>query len=370
MRRISPVLLLVLGSVVNIASGCSDGDEKINKPRDDTRDAGGSGTTAASTSVSSSLPESASSTSADDSSSVELPFGEAIGVGCEQDTDCIAPLTCLRQDPSFRGQIPGTGICTMPCTDDTTCLAVDQLGVCAYIGAPTDADFAATPEGEVPPGVASYCMQLCPYGDASYKCGDLTTFTCAPTAEELTANVLLGICLPLCFEDENCAGGEHCDTASGLCLPEDSEGKALADNCDPSLDDPGCAEGFCFGVSETEGFCSTNCNARPETIICGGGEPGPDAVATCYPELNVYVATEGQVLTAYGDLGQCWPLCDDNADCPAGLQCDTSLAEEEALTGRKGLCFDLSEEGDAGVDASASETTSTNAGEADAGDGG
>ncbi len=256
----------------------------------------------------------------------------------------------------------------MPCTSDATCLAVDTFGICAAIGAPTEEDVANAGEDALPNGVAGYCMQACYYGDPVEKCGELPEFTCAPTSDTITTSVLLGICLPLCYEDANCQDGEHCDTGSGLCVPENGEGKAVGDDCDPSAEDPGCAEGYCVAMTETVGFCTTNCTVRPETIICNGAEPGPDAKATCYANIDVYFGTDGAVLTSYGDLGQCWPLCDEDADCPTGLVCDISSEDAQAVTGRQGLCFLPAETADAGAaDASTPEETSSDVSTGDGG---
>lgn len=380
MRRISPVLLMLLGSLVVVAPGCG-GDEGISKKPSKSQDAGdGKDDDSSNTSNTSGVTPTAggtttsaatSNTTNGQTSSEPLPAGTAIGIGCEDDSDCLAPLTCVREHESFRGTFPGSGVCTMPCTNDDVCLAIDSFGICGVVGAPTDEAIAEAPEGSLPEGVAGYCMQACYYGDSVQKCGELTTFTCAPLNDFITSSVLLGICVPLCYEDANCQEGEHCDTGSGLCLPQNGEGKAVGSDCDPSQENPGCAEGYCVAMTETEGFCSTNCTVRPETIICNGGVPGPDAISTCYPNMDVYFGTEGEVITSYGDLGQCWPLCDEDADCPANLVCDISSQEAQKLTGRQGLCFLPESSPDAGVptpDAATREETTSN--EETAGDGG
>lgn len=268
----------------------------------------------------------------------ETPIG-VVGIACTGDGDCAAPLTCVRTDDSFRGALPGTGICTMPCDSDNECQAVDALGFCDLIGAPTDDAIAATAQGEVPEGMAAYCLQACPFGVNGNKCDGLSTFTCAPLEAEVTTvqdiSFQFGLCFPLCAGDDDCKSGEACDAVWGLCVPKAREGKPLGAKCDPNAELPECAGGLCLGISADlpYGVCSAQCNVHPDTLVCGG-EPGPDAEFGCFSNLFTELAS------AVNDLGQCLPLCDSDADCSDALACDLSAAETfQDLYGRGGVCF-------------------------------
>lgn len=275
----------------------------------------------------------------DDSTLPDLPAGTAVGIACTDNADCTSPLTCVRTDDSFRGALPGTGVCTMPCTADTECQAVDLYGFCDLVGAPTPEAIAATAEGEIPEGMAPYCLQACPFGLSATKCDALATFACTPIEAEVTettdGSFQFGLCLPLCSGDDDCESNEHCDATWGLCVPEESEGKGLGEKCDPEAVESECAGGFCIGISADlpYGLCTAPCNVHPDTIVCGG-EPGTDAEFGCFSNLFTELGS------TVNDLGQCLPLCSVDDDCPDAFACDLSGADTlSQVYGRDGVCF-------------------------------
>lgn len=271
-----------------------------------------------------------------------IPPGTVVGVGCTRDSDCESPTRCVREDSSFRGSIPGGGICTVPCETHDECGAIDALAYCVPLGAPTDEALAAAGDDELPEGSALFCVAACPFGAQTSKCGDLSTSTCIPVDDEVLVSdtgeeFLFGLCTPLCSSDRDCERGEFCDVGWGYCLPERPQGKASGEQC--NLDANECAGGFCLDIDTAlpYGVCADPCNLHLDTIVCGG-EPGDDARLGCYPHLFI------DPLSALNDLGQCLPLCDVDADCPPALVCyidDEGVFLEQY--GRQGMCFPTDE---------------------------
>lgn len=394
MDRISPVLVLLLGSLVGVA--CSDGDEGIGTAATPDGKADGGANTSQATSIATSDTAGGASTSAPASTSTSgdtsgastetVPLGEVIGIGCENDGDCTAPTRCIRSDDSFAGAIPGTGICTMPCEVNADCTAVDGFAYCDYIGHASAETIEDTPEGEIPEGFTTVCMQLCVFGQAdATKCGGLDTFTCVPLEDVVRSDAsgqsqfMLGGCMPICHADTDCPEDTVCDVGWGLCVDEEPAGKAVGETCDVNAEQSECASGYCLGIAAEldVGVCSGACNFHPDVAVCGG-EPGESAVAGCLGSL--VTAIESSV----GDLGQCIPLCDTSEDCPTGLACDLSEPDSTVqYYGRPGFCFPTEESiadalddmpnpdpEDAGTDETSDEPSDEPSDESNAGDGG
>lgn len=289
-----------------------------------------------------------------DTSTPELPEA-VIGVPCDDDTDCQDGLTCLTESDS--GTLPRGGICTSPCSDNQGCWDYDTFSLCVALGVSEGSDM--------------YCVQACTFG-ASYadKCFDSAVQTCYPVSNEpLEDGTFIGACYPQCRNDDDCASGTFCDTASGLCLEEELPGKAVGEICDVSAGEGECGQGgACMGIAEgiTTGFCTSVCNFHPETIICGSESVGPDAQAACIPNLQILDALG--VPSSVNDVGQCLPLCDVDDDCPTGMVCDVSDPELIDVVGRAGMCwFDQAAiddalagpDGTSGADAATSDEQST-----------
>lgn len=323
------------GNADPTSTGADESDETgANSDDEQTQEDNGTQSTA--------TPTTTTTTTTTDSESTApvVPLGTVIGIACSEDGDCASPLTCVRSDDSFRGTLPGSGVCTMPCTADTECEALDGLGFCGLLGAPTDEALAAAGEGEVPEGFATFCMQLCPFGLAAYKCDSSANSACYPLTEEVTtttsgSDFQIGVCSPICESDTECQSGEHCDKFWGMCVEDEREGKGLGESCDWSAETAECAGGLCLAISEDppSGICSEPCNFHPDTIACGA-TAGPDAEFGCF--WNMYAS----VNSSLNDVGQCVPLCDADPDCGDGLVCVTDVIQDQVgLYGRAGLCF-------------------------------
>lgn len=357
-------LMGVLGLLV--APGCG-GDEPIKDAEPDT--SGDTSDTSAEESTAGNNTDSETTgttpvSSTSDPTTDEVPFGTAVGIECTEDSDCESPLTCVRTDDSFRGALPGTGVCTMPCESNEECQGIDEIAYCAVLGAPTDEALAAAGEDELPDGTALFCVQACPFGAAVMKCDGLATSTCVPIDEQASvtedgSEFVFGLCSPMCSDDGDCDGDEYCDTSWGYCMPEAPEGKAPGEQCDPTAGETECAGGFCLGIDAAlpYGTCSRSCNFHPDSVVCGG-EPGTDARSGCYPHLFT------PLLSSQNDLGQCLPLCDSDSDCPDALACDLSETEVFLeIYGRSGMCFPTEESVAEAVEALGNDTGAQNTSE-------
>lgn len=321
-----PGLLMVVTSLGAFTSTACSSDENLPTEENSTNDDRSDGSRSDGSDATRDSDDTLTSDPTD-----EVPFGTVIGIGCTRDSDCEAPTRCVREDASFRGSIPGTGICTMPCETHDECGAVDAISYCVPLGVPTDEALAAADDDELPEGAALFCVAACPFGAQELKCGDLATSTCIPLDDGVSVTdtgeeFIFGLCSPLCSSDADCERNEYCDVGWGYCLPDRPKGKALGEACNEGADDE-CAGAFClFGV------CADPCNLHPDTLICAGGEPGKDARFGCYPHLLT------ELPSAQNDLGQCLPLCDEDTDCPDALVCYTDDIVSQ-LYGRGGTCF-------------------------------
>ena len=349
----SSLFLSSLFGVVGLLAASCGGDEPVSgtantsTPDDTEPDAAGPGESNGGNETGGGNGDDTSSTTSptpttSDNTLPDTPAGTAVGIACTDNSDCDSPLTCVRTDDSFRGALPGTGICTMPCTSDSECQAVDLYGFCDLIGAPTDAAIEATAQGDIPEGMAPYCLQACPFGLSAAKCDALPTSACTPIEAAVTETTdgafQFGLCLPLCSGDDDCEDGERCDPTWGMCVDEVRGGKGLGEKCDPAADAE-CSGGLCIGISEElpYGLCTAPCNFHPDTIVCGG-EPGTDAEFGCFSNLFT------ELVSTRNDLGQCLPLCDADDDCPDAFACDLSAADTlPEFYGRTGVCFPTEE---------------------------
>lgn len=355
----SSVFVSSLFGVLSLLTASCGGDEPVNGTTDtaDNNDTGaeessegstGDGNNASGSDGPNNSEGPSPTPTATDSSSppTDVPALPTVGVSCTRDDDCPSPLSCIRTDDSFRGAIPGSGICTMPCETSEQCQAVDGFGICSLLGAPTDEAISNASAEELPEGLSGYCLQWCPYGvSTDYKCNGLGTSACFPPSDDtvITANdgteFQEGVCVPICSSDADCEDGEFCDAGWGLCVPDEVEGKELGEKCDPDAETRECKSGFCLGIAEEVpfGICTSWCNVHADTIVCNG-TPGTDAEFGCFSNLFTPVAS------ALNDVGQCLPLCNTDDDCPDALACD--LSDPDTLTeiyGRPGMCFPTEE---------------------------
>ncbi len=280
--------------------------------------------------------------------------GTALGRPCERAADCgDSRFTCLTSNGLSDGSGPPNGLCTLACTSDEACLALDPRAYCVGF---TDAE--------------SYCIQECRGGSAGapkcqlradFACGILdttpTTATCLDTNDCGAVEVcvdgvcqnMITACVPTCGGDFDCGSGQFCDFASGLCVPTAPTGLPIGSLCDPTLPDTSDpCNGFCLATDDTntEGTCAAFCSASASAVGCGWNGQG-SAEAGCLFATVVSRDAAGGISLAESDLMMCGSLCNCNADCPA--EADLCMDENagdptasiQAIFGRGGYCRPL-----------------------------
>ncbi len=244
-----------------------------------------------------------------------------VGSPCSSGTDCgSAPAFCIpsSSDAEFGAGGPQGGFCSLPCTSNTECLAVD-----AQSGCNTELGF---------------CLGRCTPGANAAKCGLERALACVPQA-----GAELGVCLPTCTSDAACGPGRSCDLgATGLCRDLPAAGAGVGAPCTRETESTDCAGGICLsyrdpldGVTVVASFCSANCIfGRVEG--CGFGEPSSAPRGAACLQLQ-------DPAGAAGDLGYCLELCDESSDCQqgaAGWACEPFADLSSALAlGRAGRCL-------------------------------
>jgi hypothetical protein len=252
-----------------------------------------------------------------------------IGATCETNASCGAGLECITAEgDTFFGGGPANGLCTMPCTSDFDCLAVDSNGFCLPI---SDSE--------------AICVPACVTGDTllgETKCLGRPDLACATVQG-------YEFCVPMCGSDADCPEGRFCDLGGGTCVDAPAEGDPIGAACDPiEEENTSCATGQCLGFTEEFGTCTGVC--RTGTVGCGSGDATPSD-----PSEPVCLALfEGTGLD--GDIGQCVQRCNCDLDCdhPDAKCLALFEAEDEAVAagfGTLGVCIN----GDAADDPSAAD---------------
>lgn len=250
-------------------------------------------------------------------------FPGAVGLPCDAASACPgAPMVCILESSNTEFQFGGPqgGYCSVPCTTNAECTAVDSDSACNT--------------------ALGYCLALCQPGAGAglVKCGSGRAQYCVP----ITNDGSVGACLPGCTSDAACGDGRFCDPGlPGLCVDELPPGGALGAPCTEANQLTDCASGFCLEYADPNdpavtigSFCSANCTAGVN-FGCGFDDVSTGArQAACFePRFS-----DGGV----GDIGACFPLCDTTADCVqanAGWTCllFTDPAGATQL-GRQGEC--------------------------------
>lgn len=210
-----------------------------------------------------------------------------IGQECERNADCGAGLECITADSNrFFDGGPAHGMCSMPCSSDFDCLAVDSNGFCLPIN---DTELM--------------CVPACVPGDSllgETKCVGRQDLACAAVSG-------YAFCVPMCSTDADCPDGRVCDIGFGTCVDGPLRGDPIGAACDPTEDmNTSCASGLCLGFTEEFGACSGLC--RTGTIGCGSGNAMPDD-----PSEPICLALGNVGLN--GDIGQCIQRCNCDLDC-------------------------------------------------------
>jgi hypothetical protein len=218
-------------------------------------------------------------------------------------------MVCILESSNTEFQFGGPqgGYCSVPCTADAECKAVDGDSACNL--------------------ALGYCLALCTPGADTIKCGSGRAQYCVP----ITDDGILGACLPGCF----------CDPGfPGLCVDTAPTGGGVGTACSLVTEATDCASGICLEYADPNdptatigSFCSANCTAGAVNGCGFDDVSGGVRQAACFePQF-----AGGQV----GDIGVCFPLCDITADCVQaadGWTCSLFPPEGAALLGRQGEC--------------------------------
>jgi hypothetical protein len=267
-------------------------------------------------------PSAASSASSVASTAPGLLNETKLGDTCTSDTDCETGQFCLLNDPDlFLGTIAG-GMCTADCS-----AANDD---CSEFG----------PEAQCLGSAAkAYCVLGCTTRAASIQCHGRGDMLCLPNNIDFSD----GACVPMCQSDADCPG-QVCEPSSlgfnasgdlwtlgGVCSAPDPTATAGKPDGAACTADTECTGLWCIPVSDTEGVCGSLCNFTTPSLACHakGNEPIQSAC--------VGNALESDRSPRPGELSLCYPTCDTDADCHAGLVCVEDAAVLKNLN-RAGLC--------------------------------
>ncbi len=267
-----------------------------------------------------------------------------LGQACATDAECgDTGLICIkRDDPALAGESPPKGMCTIACTTNDICLEYSSAAYC-YSFDSFDRD--------------SYCIEACTSGDsldAADKCHGRQEFACSligliPSTQgcsdtsQCATNELCYMgacgemvtgCIPLCGGDYDCAGGQFCSFASGLCTTEEPTGKDINALCNPDAQTDEC-NGFCLQSTddETVGSCTAYCSWGAFPYGCGFSGVGQADAGCLYGTASSPDAGDG-------DAGLCGQLCTCDDDClvPGEACASLDFPELEEFWGRPGYC--------------------------------
>ncbi|HEU4580488.1 MAG TPA: hypothetical protein VFS67_19665 [Polyangiaceae bacterium] len=254
----------------------------------------------------------------------DKPITPLVGRRCSADADCGEGLQCFtdKSNAMFGGG-PAGGYCSLPCTGNEVCSAVDPDSECLGLTA-----------------TQSVCLRTCrnqdPRSLAENKCLTRPDVVCmsevALGEADFTGARQPGWCFPQCGSDEDCPG-RVCDLQRGVCVDARPAGLSIGEACTGGTQ---CAGGICVAASATEAFCSAPC-VFGQPVGCGYGPSATQRDAGCLgPRFGGFLSSEG-----IGDSGFCAELCDVDTDCAQasnGWVCNLSDGVRERF-GRGGTCF-------------------------------
>ena len=247
------------------------------------------------------------------------------GGGCTGCSGCCQNGTC---QPGTSVNACGTGgaACTT-CSSGGSC----TLGACQNVVVPqvgdkcvanADCGAAGLCAADVPGG--GYCTQdctttACPSGASCVALSatqKLCLRACQGTSGCRTEQLCQSnLCLPKCTADSDCASS-NCDVSSGLC-----GASRVGRTCSADAD-CGQAPAFC-DTSAAGGYCSLPCGG-PTNSTCPAGSNCTSAGVCLLACQDASGCRTGSLCMADGTGAKsCTPACQSNADCGAGLRCDT-----------------------------------------------
>ncbi len=247
-----------------------------------------------------------------------------LGAMCDNDVPCGDGLTCLTPASTALGSGgPSNGLCTLKCTDNSECDAIEAGSACVLFGG------------------TSYCLEACEQGepvDLDSKCQGRPDLVCEDLADP-AEGIPAPFCIPLCRADLECGKGLYCDPSIGLCTKTKPTGSPVGTACDPTAAADAC-EGSCIRTSDTgvvpvTGRCVELCSGGLPCMYTSDAVPVPGGL--CVLPLSDEFGSF--------DLGVCEPNCACNSDCKLpGDQCrawSTSAAEKQYkdVLGADGLCY-------------------------------
>jgi hypothetical protein len=295
-HRRSLATLALLALACGLAAACSSEDG----PGTSTGTGGGAGDAASDVE-----PDDGADAGADG----DAESGGTLGATCTQDADCVAGLTCWR-DEGDGAQFPAHGLCTVTCTDDETkCDKIVPGASCQFSGS-----------------TVKRCFEPCTFGSPEFtsafsgmpasKCHGRNDMACVDPGDGAEP-----FCGFRCNDDSACGGTAKCSSFSGLCRTGAVEGWQDIGK-DAQL---GCSSKLV--TNTTPKACTALCTVGV-VPACTWTGPGTVAKAACLL---------GHAGAAQGDSGMCVLLCDCDADCPV-LKCSPLSADLAAVTGHKGMC--------------------------------
>jgi hypothetical protein len=277
------------------------------------------------------------------------PGGDgSLGASCASDLHCAPYLGCVtRTSGVLDGKSPAGGLCTLPCESDADCRVAAAGALCVAFGADASATFclegcrpgfAGEPKCHERTDLACTLLGLKPTDTACESSDDCArTEVCATGEDPAVCGEIVTGCAPNCGGDFDCAPGNFCDFATGLCAPDEPAGQPIGALCDPNAASDPC-NGFCRTKDDsgTEGVCAAFCTLSPRLHGCGWDGSAPADAACLY-------RTRLSPDAGIGDVGICGALCDCNADCaaPDDRCMDESNGAIMSLWGRAGYCRPL-----------------------------
>jgi len=277
-----------------------------------------------------------------------------VGRACTEDAQCGGGLTCFTSSSNnFLGGGAPNGYCTINCSEDAECSAIDRSSECVVSAAGVEGLCLRTcrslPQMSLDDNTRAVALQ-------ENKCLGRRDLACNSEAflglADFSGLRQPGWCYPQCGSDDDCPG-RRCDLARGVCVDTPTAGLPIGARCEGDAE---CSGRLCVRLGVDESFCSAPC-VFGQSAGCGYGLGASPRGAGCFlPQVRGFLSTEGA-----GDVGLCAELCSADADCEqlsSGWTCEES-GDIQSLLNTPGLCDAPTLVVDAGADGGGSNDAST-----------